>query len=343
MHRPSHTFANKGAIVKCAYMAKGKKGYVAIPRGIFESLAPERHRLSKVEAFLYLAYNVRFARAEDVLSKVPCKKGQIVTSLRKLADAFLWPEAAVRRFLFQLVANDYIVWTSYKRTTVITMKHLADDEDVTEEEKKGDANSDANSDATFDATFDATKHLNNKQLGIRTDATFDAIFDANGNANGDALARVLCYSYLVKKKEKGNTNVSSRKAGSKKEKTLVGKARDVFEEFYHDKINPNDKYYWTAADGNQMGQLLQKIRFSRSQRAMPCEEDDMLNALKALLGSIKNQWLLDHMKVGMLNSQYNEIVAAASGRRSESPSIEVGRIITEYDENKFKNKKDFFK
>ena len=312
MHRPSHTFANNGAVIESAYMAKEKKGYVAIPRGVLESLASERHRFSKVEAFLYLAYNVRYAKADDVVFKVPCKKGQIVTSLRELADAFLWSEASVRRFLFQLVENDYIVWTSYKRMTVITMKHLADTEDVMTEEKRCDA--------TCDATCDALTRV---------------LYYDNINNNIDNINN----NYIVKKKEK---RYISRKAGFKKEKTLVGKARDVFETFYQEKINPNDKYYWTAADGKQMEQLLQKIRFSRSQRGMPCEDDDMLNALKALLGSIRNQWLLDHMKVGMINSQYNEIVAAASGRRSNSPNMEVGRIITEYDENKFKNKKTFF-
>ena len=76
---------------------------------------------------------------------------------------------------------------------------------------------------------------------------------------------------------------------------------------------------------------------------MPCEDEDMLNALKALLGSINNQWLLGHMKVGNLNSQYNEIVAAASGRSSSLPNMEVGRIITEHDKNKFKNTKKYFK
>ena len=323
-------------------MAKEKKGYVAIPRGILESLAPERHKYSKVEAFLYLSYSARFAKNEDVISKVPCKKGQLVTSLRALADAFLWPEAAVRRFLLKLVENDYIVWTSYRRTTVITMKHLADDADISEEESKCDATCDANCDATSDATFDATKKQSVKELSMERDATSDATFDANSDATCDALTRTLCYNYLVKKKEKGNTNVSSRKASSSKKKSLVGKARLVFEEYYETKINPNDKYYWTAADANQMKQLLMKIHFSREQRGKPCEDEDMLSALKALLSSISDQWIIDHMKVGTLNSQYNEIVRVASGRRGGASSMEVGRIITEYDENKFNNK-DLFK
>lgn len=125
-------------------------------------------------------------------------------------------------------------------------------------------------------------------------------------------------------------------------KTLGGFARAAFEEFY--KKTKCIDYEWSAKDASNMKLLLQKIRHSRESRGVPlaCDDENMIEALKGFFSYINDPWLLEHLDVANINSKYNEIVAAAKGKKSIQPSMEVGRIITEYDENKFKDKKSFF-
>lgn len=125
-------------------------------------------------------------------------------------------------------------------------------------------------------------------------------------------------------------------------RTLGGFARAAFEEYY--KRQTGIDYVWSAMDANHMKLLLQKIRHSRENREVPldCDDEKMIEALKGLFSYINDPWLLEHLNVSIINSKYNEIVAAAKGKKSIQPSMEIGRIITEYDENKFKNKKTFF-
>ena len=192
-------------------MAKDNKGFIMIPRGLLDDLAQGRHKFSKVEAFLYISSKARFSKGEDADAAVPCKRGQLSTSLRELADVFLWSEVAVRRFLLSLVKLDYIVWTSYKRATVITIKNMADKADILTEEKRGDAISDAKG----DATYDATNSLKDKELGLFNDATTDA----KGDAKGDAFVRVRCYNNLT-----DNNNINNNSGRRKEEGKEAAKA-----------------------------------------------------------------------------------------------------------------------
>lgn len=125
-------------------------------------------------------------------------------------------------------------------------------------------------------------------------------------------------------------------------RTLGGFARAAFEEFY--KGLKGIDYEWSAKDANNMKLLLQKIQHSRENREVPleCDDEKMIEALKGFFSFINDPWLLEHLDVANINSKYNEIVAAAKAKKNVQPSMEVGRIITDYDENKFKNKKDFF-
>lgn len=124
-------------------------------------------------------------------------------------------------------------------------------------------------------------------------------------------------------------------------RTLGGFARAAFEEFY--KGLKGIDYEWSAKDANNMKLLLQKIQHSRENREVPleCDDEKMIEALKGFFSFINDPWLLDHLDVANINSKYNEIVAAAKAKKNIKPSMEVGRIITEYDTSKFDNDKTF--
>lgn len=124
-------------------------------------------------------------------------------------------------------------------------------------------------------------------------------------------------------------------------KTLGGFARAAFEEFY--KGLKGIDYEWSAKDASNMKLLLQKIQHSRENRKVPldCCDEKMIEALNGFFSYISDPWLLEHLDVANINSKYNEIVAAAKVRKIIQPSMEVGRIITEYNTSKFDNDKTF--
>lgn len=92
-------------------------------------------------------------------------------------------------------------------------------------------------------------------------------------------------------------------------KTIVSKAREVFEKYFLDTYQ--DVYYWTAKDAGQMKALLNKIKFRRESRNLPVEESDLLDALSIFLNSITDIWICQNFSVTNIASKYNEIVAQA--------------------------------
>lgn len=97
-------------------------------------------------------------------------------------------------------------------------------------------------------------------------------------------------------------------------KGINSKARFLFEDYF--RATFYNEYYWTPKDAGAMSQLLKKINFSREQKRMPTDDDSMIKALKAFLGSIKDTWILEHFSVAIINSKYNEIVASAKDLKS---------------------------
>lgn len=109
------------------------------------------------------------------------------------------------------------------------------------------------------------------------------------------------------------TEKSKEKPKSRPKKpisSLITKGREVFEKRFSDLFDGN-AYYWQAKDAVAMDALTKKITYSRSQRDMPCEDDDIVKALTAFLNSITDQWILKNFSVTMINNKYNEIVSQA--------------------------------
>ena len=115
----------------------------------------------------------------------------------------------------------------------------------------------------------------------------------------------------------GGETVVSQGKGSKVENSM---ARKVFEAHYKETFGAD--YYWTAKDAGLMTKLLNKIRFSRTQRGLTTDSPSMMAALKALLASIQDGWIFENFSVANITSKYNEIVARAqvklNGNRYET-------------------------
>lgn len=96
--------------------------------------------------------------------------------------------------------------------------------------------------------------------------------------------------------------------------SLVHRAREVFEVYFEEVYgNP---YYWEAKDAAAMKRLLKKIEFNRKGKSLSCDDESMLYALKAFLGSINKSWLANNFSVCKIDSQFNEIVSEIKNQRN---------------------------
>ena len=126
--------------------------------------------------------------------------------------------------------------------------------------------------------------------------------------------------------------IEKTKTKSKKEPTIVTKARNIFEPFFEKKTG--EKYYWKAADGAQMKRLISQLKFSRESRDLPTTDDDLLSALQVFLDKINDNWMLANLSVSNISSKYNELVAQARKQKGQ-----IGIVLRNNTDDKYLNQK----
>ena len=109
------------------------------------------------------------------------------------------------------------------------------------------------------------------------------------------------------------------KKKAEKPTSIITLARQVFETYFNETYN--DVYYWTAKDVGAMRLLLNKIKFRRTSKGLPIEEQDLLESLSALLHSITDKWICSNFSVTNIASKYNEIVAQAKLNHNRNGNI----------------------
>lgn len=109
------------------------------------------------------------------------------------------------------------------------------------------------------------------------------------------------------------------KKKAEKPTSIITLARQVFETYFNKTYN--DVYYWTAKDAGAMRLLLNKIKFRRTSKGLPIEEQDLLESLSALLHSITDKWICSNFSVTNIASKYNEIVAQAKLNHNRNGNI----------------------
>ena len=80
---------------------------------------------------------------------------------------------------------------------------------------------------------------------------------------------------------------------------------------------PPSSYYWSAKDAGNMSSLLKKLKFQREKKNLPIDDQGVLNALKYLLDSITDGWILENFSVTNINSKFNEIVSQIMAKKQE--------------------------
>ena len=159
------------------------------------------------------------------------------------------------------------------------------------------------------------------------------------NLEGNNNTSILDYQYqnispngglsasALDSKEEKNENPKT-----KKEPTIVTKARNIFEPYFEKKTG--EKYYWKVADAVQMKRLINQLKFSRASRDLPTTDDDLLSALQVFLDKINDNWMLANLSVSNISSKYNELVAQARKQKGQ-----IGIVLRDNTDDKYLNQK----
>lgn len=166
----------------------------------------------------------------------------------------------------------------------------------------------------LESTGELTNKTTNK-YSIITICKYDSYQEnkkSNDKQNGKqtAIKRQTNDKQTATTKEYKNIRIDSTNVESTSltEKSLPNaRAREIFEKFFSETFGA--EYYWQRKDAGAMRQLLQKIHYSRQSRKLAVDDDSLLSALHAFLGSITDEWILKNFSVTVINSKYNEIVS----------------------------------
>lgn len=127
--------------------------------------------------------------------------------------------------------------------------------------------------------------------------------------------RVLEEELKKREAELGAQSDNPPSKPKKRPNPLNSEARKLFEERYQ--VLFSSSYYWSAKDAGNMSSLLKKLKFQREKKNLPIDDQGVLNALKYLLDSITDGWILENFSVTNINSKFNEIVSQIMARKQE--------------------------
>lgn len=86
--------------------------------------------------------------------------------------------------------------------------------------------------------------------------------------------------------------------------------KDLFEKFYFDKTG--ELYYWTGVDAAKVSPLKNKLTAKIKEKNSAKKEvtdQDVIDGFEFLLSIIKDEWILSHLSMAIIDSKFNEITA----------------------------------
>ena len=148
-------------------------GWIKLYRRIKDNwLYKEKRKFSRFEAWIDLLLEAnhkdnRFPLGNKI---VECKRGQIITSVRKLCDRWGWSNTKINNFLILLQNENMIAFFSDAEKTVITIENYdmyqnANDAETTQERRESDTKT------TREHTNKNDKNVKNDKKNIISDYT----------------------------------------------------------------------------------------------------------------------------------------------------------------------------
>ena len=253
---------------------------------------------TKWQAWCDLIMSAYYAPSEFFIRgiKTKAKRGCVYKSTTELAERWQWSRGKVSRFFTYLVKDGRI---TIQRSNVINCITILNYEKYQQNEPTNRT--------TNEPTNEPTNRTTHKK--VKKD---NILFPESQNCNsGDGIIQsILSQMQELKERLDAQEQQSEKKPKKKKEvNPLITKGREVFEKKYSDLYG--DIYYWQAKDAVAMDALTKKIIFSRQQKGMSTEQDEVIKALEVFLSSVCDEWLVKNYSVPNINSKYNEIVAHA--------------------------------
>ncbi|MGM9778965.1 MAG: hypothetical protein ACI3ZD_11620 [Prevotella sp.] len=274
-----------------------KQGYIKLYRSSLEDPLYFKETFTKWQAWCDLIFMAYHTNAEFFVRnvKVNAKRGCVYMGVREMSERWRWSRSKVERFIKYLEDDKRI---KVKPSNVVNCIAI-----LNYEKFQGEPTNERTIEPTTEPPY-------------KNDKNDNILFPTS--PNGD-IGEVLLQMQEQMKELKERLDAQEEKPKKKREKKpvnpLIMKGREVFEKRYSDLFD-GDVYYWQAKDAVAMDAITKKIIYSRSQRNMSVEEDDIVNALSAFLNSISDQWILRNFSVTNINSKYNEIVAQAKANIS---------------------------
>jgi hypothetical protein len=177
------------------------RGYIAMPRSIFDNTSFAREPYTEREAFLSMVADAAWKPRQVRLGRctVDLQRGQLLASSRYLAARWDWPEPRVRRFLKRISGR-----------------------------RANDAQNDARNDAQSDALIDAQPNPDGTVITIRNYDSFqggaerpDKINDAQSDARNDASGDASPNAESTQKEEEINNNTPLKGSGTRARATRI--------------------------------------------------------------------------------------------------------------------------
>lgn len=258
-----------------------------------------------VHLWIYLLLKANYQ--DDCWHGITIPRGSLVTSLESISKATKLSIRQIRTCITHLKSTGEITIKTTNRFSIITIcKYDAYNFGKAVSDIQNDKQTDTQSDKQVDKQT-TTDNKDNKEIN---------------NFREDKSSADSGETALKKKRKKPVYNA------------LGGKCREVFEEFYKGKVG--EDYQYSAADGSNMKYLLNKIKSARESRNMPIDDENMISAFRAFLGSINDEWVLRNLSVKVINSKYNEIVSSAkAGKKFDI--FDINHSYDGYDPHRYDN------
>ena len=242
---------------------------------------------------------------------VECARGEIITSLSALAKEFKTSKDNARNFINQLTRTQmasHCFYTTFTRITICNYDsyiaplhyfYTTPQDGYTTNESVTNCDTGICKDKKTEVTLPPSEEQENKKEKEKKEAK-KRINKKQEN-------------FFVNSSQ--SSELTSPSARTREEKTLITRAREIFEEYYEKTYGQS--YYWEAKDAKNMGDLLRKITFSRKNRKvpLPVDDDSILDAFKTFLESINKNWIHNNFSVPKINSQYNDIISEIKNRK----------------------------
>lgn len=293
-------------------------GWIKIHRSMFDDEWYFSEKFTREQAWIDLLLLAEYKPRVFLIrnNEVRLVRGQLAISIRNLAERWKWGINKVQSFIKELEDLKRIDTQKSHLVNVISICNYEiyqayDPCESREIDTQTDTHTDTHTDTQTDTPLRSIKKHKNNIISSVSDET----------RGSDSKIEALLEE-IKELREKVNTleNPPAEKPKrTKKANPLITPCREIFETYYNEIFD--SAYYWQAKDAVAMGSLTKKLINSRKAKNLPTEDEDIKGALKFLLTTITDEWMLKNFSVTNIDSKYNEIVAQA---RQKSKQVSNG-------------------